>query len=208
MVLKPTNKLLKLLLLIAYVAMAAFSTNASAAQVVIDFGTGLAGNGGTITDVNSDGSYIKGENILIGSLEAIGTTADGVYITDALLNFDTNSNIITIDGTVSVLGIGTSITLLTGSFNGWNYDDTGVTGAFSGNGIDIKHDDLLNALGVDLATQFDFFAFTLGFDFTGSNASTAVSTDIINTSVVPVPAAVWLFGSGLIGLAGVARRRV
>ncbi|HYQ73071.1 MAG TPA: VPLPA-CTERM sorting domain-containing protein, partial [Gammaproteobacteria bacterium] len=27
------------------------------------------------------------------------------------------------------------------------------------------------------------------------------------TAVVPVPAAVWLFGSGLLGLAGVARRR-
>ena len=27
------------------------------------------------------------------------------------------------------------------------------------------------------------------------------------TSEVPVPAAVWLFGSGLLGLAGVARRR-
>lgn len=29
----------------------------------------------------------------------------------------------------------------------------------------------------------------------------------INTSAVPVPAAVWLFGSGLLGLVGVARRR-
>lgn len=29
----------------------------------------------------------------------------------------------------------------------------------------------------------------------------------VNVSAVPVPAAVWLFGSGLIGLAGVARRR-
>lgn len=28
-----------------------------------------------------------------------------------------------------------------------------------------------------------------------------------DTSVVPVPAAVWLFGSGLVGLAGIARRR-
>lgn len=27
------------------------------------------------------------------------------------------------------------------------------------------------------------------------------------TSVVPVPAAVWLFGSGLIGLIGIARRK-
>lgn len=29
----------------------------------------------------------------------------------------------------------------------------------------------------------------------------------VNTSVVPVPAAVWLFGSGLLGLIGVARRK-
>ena len=31
--------------------------------------------------------------------------------------------------------------------------------------------------------------------------------DNVNFSVVPVPAAVWLFGSGLLGLVGVARRR-
>ena len=29
----------------------------------------------------------------------------------------------------------------------------------------------------------------------------------INASAVPVPAAVWLFGSGLLGLVGVARRK-
>ncbi|MDT8283315.1 MAG: VPLPA-CTERM sorting domain-containing protein [Gammaproteobacteria bacterium] len=29
----------------------------------------------------------------------------------------------------------------------------------------------------------------------------------ITPSAVPVPAAVWLFGSGLLGLVGVARRR-
>ncbi|MCW9024363.1 MAG: VPLPA-CTERM sorting domain-containing protein [Gammaproteobacteria bacterium] len=29
----------------------------------------------------------------------------------------------------------------------------------------------------------------------------------MTTSAVPVPAAVWLFGSGLLGLVGVARRR-
>ena len=30
---------------------------------------------------------------------------------------------------------------------------------------------------------------------------------LVVTSVVPVPAAVWLFGSGLFGLIGIARRR-
>ena len=37
-------------------------------------------------------------------------------------------------------------------------------------------------------------------DCSGSNSCSAVSA-------VPVPAAVWLFGSGLLGLAGLARRK-
>jgi hypothetical protein len=36
----------------------------------------------------------------------------------------------------------------------------------------------------------------------------AVGVEVsISTSVIPVPGAVWLFGSGLLGLAGVARKR-
>ena len=34
-----------------------------------------------------------------------------------------------------------------------------------------------------------------------------VSFDVVPTSAVPVPAAAWLFGSGLIGLIGIARRK-
>ena len=37
--------------------------------------------------------------------------------------------------------------------------------------------------------------------------NTGVGSALVRTSVVPVPAAVWLFGSGLIGLIGVARRK-
>jgi hypothetical protein len=37
--------------------------------------------------------------------------------------------------------------------------------------------------------------------------TTQLVVDIETVNPVPVPAAVWLFGSGLIGLAGVARRR-
>ena len=46
--------------------------------------------------------------------------------------------------------------------------------------------------------------------FPGFNANfdiTSITVDSITTSPVPVPAAVWLFGSGLLGLVGVARRR-
>jgi len=59
-------------------------------------------------------------------------------------------------------------------------------------------------------------AFRWGHDITstedpslGFTAFTAqwVIEGTIHTSAVPVPAAVWLFGSGLLGLVGVARRR-
>ena len=40
--------------------------------------------------------------------------------------------------------------------------------------------------------------------FFGANANANIYT---NVSAVPVPAAVWLFGSGLIGLIGLARRK-
>ena len=48
-------------------------------------------------------------------------------------------------------------------------------------------------------TTAPFPGFNANFDFTSITAT--------NTGTVPVPAAVWLFGSGLVGLAGVARRR-
>ena len=48
-----------------------------------------------------------------------------------------------------------------------------------------------------------------GFMLTGDIASIfGGNTLIAKASPVPLPAAVWLFGSGLIGLAGIARRKV
>jgi len=45
-----------------------------------------------------------------------------------------------------------------------------------------------------------------GFDYASINGSVSVEPVLAAESVVPVPAAVWLFGSGLIALAGFARR--
>lgn len=52
--------------------------------------------------------------------------------------------------------------------------------------------------GVPMTTE-PFPGQNAAFDFVTINAT--------NTTVVPVPAAAWLFGSGLLGLVGVARRR-
>ncbi len=41
-----------------------------------------------------------------------------------------------------------------------------------------------------------------------TTSMTSYSMSVSTVTVVPVPAAVWLFGSGLIGLVGVARRKV
>lgn len=193
--------LTKILTLVGYFAFASIPLNAAAA-VVIDFGTGLAGAGGTISN---DGTNTTGMNILIGSLTTQGTAADGTYVTDALLNFDTGANTISIVGDVTGLGI-SGATLLSGSFTSSSYTAIPgpgglITEIFSGQGPDIKNAALLTALGVPTNTPFDFF----GFSIESVNGS-VVSTDIINTAV-PVPAAVWLFGSGLLGLVGIARRK-
>jgi hypothetical protein len=136
-----------------------------------------------------------------------GTVADGTYVAEAVLNFDTLANTISIFGDIDGLGI-SNATLLSGSFASWTYlpipnpGGPGITEVFSSQGPDIKDADLLTALGVPTNTLFNFFGFSIE-----TENGTVVSTDIINTAVVPVPAAVWLFGSGLLGLVGIARRK-
>lgn len=50
-------------------------------------------------------------------------------------------------------------------------------------------------------------AWTLQTPSLGTSVFTPLLTDVTPTPEVPVPAAAWLFGSGLLGLAGAARRR-
>jgi len=45
------------------------------------------------------------------------------------------------------------------------------------------------------------------YNLTGNYDGSGMFYDNVNFSIVPVPAAIWLFGSGLIGLIGIARRK-
>ena len=65
--------------------------------------------------------------------------------------------------------------------------------------------DSIFGLAFDDASQSGSFAFTLmDGEF---NTITGIVDSIGAASAVPVPAAVWLFGSGLLGLVGIARRK-
>lgn len=68
--------------------------------------------------------------------------------------------------------------------------------------------DLLNMSGSGVVSGNGFDATGATWSFSG-DTPTSYSMTITSTGIpaVPVPAAVWLFGSGLIGLAGVARRK-
>src|SRR5437868_10561386 len=89
--------------LIALLALATFAGPAFGA-VVLDFGTGNAGVGGTFTLLA--GGNATGVNIPIGNLTVSGAGGgkDGVYIVNALLSFDTRTatNFILINGSVGV----------------------------------------------------------------------------------------------------------
>jgi hypothetical protein len=55
-----------------------------------------------------------------------------------------------------------------------------------------------------LASDFSFNSLFTSFDDYGNLFGDWITVEV---TAIPVPAAVWLFGSGLIGLAGVARRK-
>ena len=54
----------------------------------------------------------------------------------------------------------------------------------------------------DTGTGYNPFLFS-----TSSTSSSYTGSYLVQASVIPVPSAIWLFGSGLIGLIGVARRK-
>ena len=113
--------------------------------------------------------------------------------------------------------------LLTSSSNpGWgleiNFTSASITHIAAG-GVEIA---LFGAAAASTGNQnlpFDLvMGDTVSFTFSSTNFSasdngtyltgfTASATGNVTGSVVPVPAAVWLFGSGLLGLVGVARRK-
>jgi hypothetical protein len=205
MTIKTAKKFMKMSALLGFVALGSVSLNAAAA--VISFGTGAAGYGGELT--SSGGGQWTGSDINIGTLTLAGTTADGTYkIKQGVMNFDTAASTLTIAGKIAGLGLTSVQTLLTGTTSNFSYsfDSSSNLNFFSADGASELSDDLLSAVGLNLGTDFDYFGYTVD----SNQLQEVVNAAVVNTSTpsaVPLPAAAWLFGSAIIGLFGIARRK-
>ena len=110
-------------------------------------------------------------------------------------------------GTSSCTHSGTSVTEIScGTVSPWTVGDLGFNHS-GGNDVAWFLDHAGDADYVDILSSGDVYIYDFG-TLAGSDAYAApVSWLLVRPTVVPVPAAVWLFGSGLIGLIGVARRK-
>lgn len=130
----------------------------------------------------------------------IATPTDAINFTTALLDGSTTCGH---NGTsVTQTGCGTAATWNDGQL-GDNYHGLDDYAWFMDNSgeadyIQINQNGTVQIADFDLATS-EFYSHDPGSNITWL---------VVRPAVVPVPAAIWLFGSGLIGLVGFARRKV
>ena len=204
------------------------NVNSTTEVVLNDFDEALLSGTTTV----QDGGILTADNGLVntgsGLLQGVGTLNANVTNSAVLSSGISGIGMLTVDGDLQQTIDGTLTIELGGLLIGTEYDVLDVMGtATLGGTLDVDWFDLGGGLfDASLGDSFDILsaeAFVGEFDLLslavlgeGLNWKMDYLFDEIGTtdiarltvvSSVPVPAAVWLFGSGLIGLIGVARRK-
>ncbi|VAW51540.1 hypothetical protein MNBD_GAMMA06-308 [hydrothermal vent metagenome] len=195
----------------------ALAASGAANATVYDITAVLSGNDGgfsysSLNDAsgsNSQGLGPDGELASILDAGSLGTYDDVTGAFDAVLALDNVAGPITLAGTLffdnagllsanSTLGItfsGTQSGSLSDTVLGFVAGDICCSGTNDPNSFDGNFLTLWGANFSDASFGGSYTGATLGMDLR------------IELTSVPVPAAVWLFGSGLLGLVGVVRRK-
>lgn len=209
----------------------AISSSAHAQLITVQFeGTvdSISGNAAALIDIGNSftGSYTyetstpdTNANTIAGdythAIQEITFTVGGFSFTkgiDLSPSFATDSILITNNGFgIDLDAYAAVVPVLSGSDVGdFSASKFGFEMYLAGSTGSVYTDDSLPS-DLNLAS---FQSFDLGLQPTlqlmftdGGTKSTFASANISSISTVPVPAAVWLFGSGLISLIGVARRK-
>jgi hypothetical protein len=179
-----------------------YSINPATAAV-----TSIGATGTTLNSLvfNSDGTLYSANNALytidtgtgLATLvgnggDAYSSSGDLAFIGDELyLSSSPGDQLFRLDKST---GVGTNI---------GNIGFPSVFGLATNNNVDLFGVSGTQVISVDLATG----AGSLLVNYSGQGLSSAFGSSFIEeASVIPVPPAVWLFASGLLGLVGMARR--
>lgn len=174
------------------------SQNFDSTAIAIDFEDGVLGQ-----TVYTSGSF----TVTGGDLYTYGTLGplEGVQYANAGRGTDPAGAPIqlTFNSNVSAIGFDVRYNNNPVLFQVFDNEDTLLDEYF---GSPIQYGAITGYIGLDIGANLISYA-TISMPALPETTSLVIDNVIYQSSAVPVPAAIWLFGSGLLGLVGVARRK-